>query len=353
MTGMTRARMVSVVAVAVAVAVVAVTGCGARGSEPEVADSVIVQRVGAVIGEPVYSYAEHAVLGLTDDHRIARIDTAHHTATDRTTVSRPLPGLGPNLVISPLNPGTALVAIPDRGQVAEIDTGKLTVSGFIGAGSAPWYLGLDSGARVVLAVSRDGSVVTPVDLHQNTRLPATVIGAGPGATVLGANRGRQLEFHVIGRNRLARYKGQDPPAKRKGALDISAAAAAGDGTKVTRVYVAERGTDRVVAVDARPDGQGLQVVGSAAVGEQVRYLATDDTRIYAVTDHRVVVLESRSVEGYSGGVIPMVRTVEFRGAVPDGPAKSAPVSGIATGNDRVFITLAGQPYLIGVAKPRP
>ena len=346
---MTRARMVSVVAVAL----VAVAGCSARGSGPGVVDSVTVQRVGAVIGEPVYSYAEHAVLGLTGDHRIARIDTAHHGATARISMSRPLPGLGPNLVISPLNSGAVLVAVPDRGQVAEIDIGKLTVSGFFGAGPAPWYLGLDSGARVVLAVSRDGSVVTPVDLHQNTRLPATVIGAGPGATVLGANRGRQLEFHVIGRNHLAHYKGQDPPATQQGALDISAAAAAGDGTKVTRVYVAERGTDRVVAVDAHQDGHGLQVVGAAAVGEQVRCLATDDTRIYAVTDHRVVVLESRSVEGYSGGVIPIVRTVEFRGAVPDGPAKSAPVSGIATGNDRVFVTVAGQPYLISVAKPRP
>jgi hypothetical protein len=156
---------------------------------------------------------------------------------------------------------------------------------------------------------------------------------------------------VIGRDHLILYKGDDPPAKQKGALDISVAAAAGDGTKVTRVYVAERGTDRVLAVDARQDGRGLQVVGSAAVGEQIRYLATDDTRIYAVTDHRLVVLETRSVEGYSGGVIPMVRTFEFRGVVPEGPAKSAPVSGIATGNDRVFITLAGQPYIIGVSKP--
>lgn len=337
---------------AMAIVSAVVTGCSAAGSELEVADVVIVQRAGAVIHEPVYSYADHVLLGLTDDQRIARIDPSQSGATAPTTVSDPMPGAGPNLVINPLNDNTVLVAQPDRGQVAEVDIGRLAVSDTIEAGSGPSYLGLNSGARVLLALSRDGSTVTPVDLHRRTVLPSTVVDAGSGATVAGANRGRQLEFHVIGRDRVAYYTGHTPPAQQKGELDVGAVAVAGDGAKVTRVYLAERGTDRLLAMDVGRGGEGLHVVGSAAVDEQIRYLATDDTRIYAVTDRHVVVFETRSFEGYTDQVIPAIRTLEFRSAVPDDPAKSAPVSGIAAGNDRVFLTLSGQPYIIGVAKPR-
>ncbi|WP_157228714.1 hypothetical protein [Nocardia brevicatena] len=337
---------------AMAITLAVMTGCSAPGSELEVADAVTVQRAGAVIHEPVYSYADHILLGLTDDQRIAGIDLSQGGANVPTTVSDPIPDAGPNPVISPLNGDTALIAQPDRGRVAEIDIGRLAVSDTIDAGPAPSYLGLNSGARVLLALSRDGSTVTPVELHQRTLLPSTVVDAGSGATVTGANRGRQLDFHVIGRDRVAYYKGHTPPAQEKGDLGVSVAAAAGDGAKVTRVYLAERGTDRLLAVDAQRGGEGLHVVGTAAVGEQIRYLATDDTRIYAVTDQHVVVLETRSFEGYADRVIPVVRTLDFRSAVPDGPAESAPVSGIAVGNDRVFLTLSGQPYIIGVAKPR-
>lgn len=337
---------------AMVIALAAVTGCSAPGSELEAADAVTVQRAGAVIHGPVYSYADHVLLGLTDDRRIAGIDLSQGDANVPTTVSDPIPDAGPNLVISPLNDDTALIAQPDRGQVAEIDLGRLSVADTIDAGPEPSYLGSNSGARVLLALSRDGSTVTPVELHRRTPLPSTIVGAGPGATVVGANRGRQLDFHVIGRDRVAYYQGRTPPAQEKVGLGVGAAAAAGDGAKVTRLYLAERGTDRLLAVDAQRGGEGLHVVGTAAVGEQIRYLATDDTRIYAATDQHVVVLETRSFEGYADGVIPVIRTLDFRSGVPDGPAESAPVSGLAVGNDRVFLTLSGQPYIIGVAKPR-
>ncbi|WP_233608540.1 hypothetical protein [Nocardia stercoris] len=191
-----------------------------------------------------------------------------------------------------------------------------------------------------------------MELHRNIRLSSTRVDAGPGATVRGANRGRQLEFHVVGPGGVTHYEGESPPAERTSALDVGVVAAAGDGTKVSRVYVAERDSDRLLAVDEQSDNESLRVVGSAALGEPIRYLATDDTRIYAVTEQRVTVLETRSFEGYTAGVIPVIRTFDFRAALPEGPARSAPVSGIAAGNDRVFVTVSGQPYVVAVAKPR-
>jgi len=38
-------------------------------------------------------------------------------------------------------------------------------------------------------------------------------------------------------------------------------------------------------------------------------------------------------------------------ALPAGPARDAPLSGLAVGPHRVYLTVAGQPYLISVAKP--
>ncbi|WP_233608541.1 hypothetical protein [Nocardia stercoris] len=133
---MTVHKWASIVA-ATAVTMTAAVGCAAPGSELEAAEAVRVQQIGAAIREPVYSYRDHVLLGLTDDRRIARIDVSSPATQAPTAVSAPFSDLGSNLVISPLHDTTVLVARPERGQVAAVDIGNLSETGAFEAGPAP------------------------------------------------------------------------------------------------------------------------------------------------------------------------------------------------------------------------
>jgi hypothetical protein len=331
---------------------VAVAGCSAPGAEFETMPFVEVQRIGAALHDPVWSFADQTLIGLTDDNRIAKADLSDiRDGVAHTSVSEPMADLGKNLQISPIDDSLAYVAEPSRDRVAVVDLDSLEVTGSLDAGRSPSYLALDSGARILLALDADGATVTPVDLHRRTVLPDTVVQAGPDAELGGANRGRTIEFHVSGPEGIAHYQGLSAPAHNRGELDIGVQVAAGDGAKATRSYVAEKGTDRLLAIDSERDGKGLTIVGSVHLGEMVRYLGTDDTRIYAVTDNQLVVLATNSFTGYDGGSIPVLRTVEFRSALPDGVPRSAQITGITIGPDRAYLTVADQPYVIGVAKP--
>jgi hypothetical protein len=121
---------------------------------------------------------------------------------------------------------------------------------------------------------------------------------------------------------------------------------------VTRSYVASRNDNVLYAVDSRQGGEGLQVLGSARLPSAIRYLGTDDTRIYAATDREVVALETASFTGFPHQSIPVIRATNYRADLPAGAVQAAPVSGMAIGPHRVYLTLAGTPHVVSVAKPR-
>jgi hypothetical protein len=333
------------------VASAATVGCGSSASDLESAPAVTVQRVGTAVREPVWSYAADALLGLTADRRVAKIAGLGGGSRPDTLLSARLPDVGENLQISPVDEHTAYVPEPSRGEVALVRVGDLRVAGTLAAGREPSYLALDSGLRVLLALSADGSTVTAVDLHRGTTMPPTTVDAGPRAEIEGANRGREVEFHVIGPDGIAHYKGHASPADKKGEFDSATVTSAGDGTKVTRIYAAERGGGTLLAVDSRRDGTGMHVVGSADLGAPIRYLATDDTRIYAATERRLFVLEARSFEGYDHGTIPVIRSFDIVERRPPGLARAA-LSGMTVGPHRVYLAVRDRPYVISVAKPR-
>lgn len=73
--------------------------------------------------------------------------------------------------------------------------------------------------------------------------------------------------------------------------------------------------------------------------------------MHAATDTDVTVFESASVTGYPHGSIPALRVIDYRAGLPSGPARSAPLSGMAIGPDRLYLTLRGQPVVASIAKP--
>ncbi|WP_116375462.1 hypothetical protein [Mycobacterium sp. MFM001] len=333
---------------ATAVGAAVVAGCSSP-SQPESAPEVTLIPVGAPLHNPVWSYGTHTLLGLTDDHRLAKVSGAENPDTAHTTVSEPLDA-GRNLQISQRDDRHVFVPQPKRGSVAVVDIATLRPVAHFDAGPAPDYLSEDAGMRILLALSADGTTVTPVEQYGYRKLPAAKIEHAD--SIDGSNRGREIDYHVYGPSGIRYYKGPSSPPEERGAMAMDVAVSAGNSTKVTRTYVADHQHDVLYSVDSRRGGKGLEVVGRAQLpSSPVRYLGTDDTRIYAATDRQLVTLEANSFGGYPNDTMHIIHVVDYRANLPAGQAKSAPLSGMDVGPHQVFLTLRGTNSVIGVAKP--
>jgi len=315
-------------------------------SSPE----ITVGSIGAELHDPVWSYRLNALVGVTDDGRLASSTEPLGSGKANTVVSAPMDA-GRNLQISQKDDRHVYVPQPKRGKVAVVDLATLNPLVQFDAGPAPAYLSQDAGMRILLALSADGRSVTPVDQYGLRKLPTATITGDPADTIGGANRGRDIDYHLYGPSGIRYYKGTSSPPSEHGSLPIDVAVAAGDGTKVTRSYVARRDGDLLYAVDSRRGGEGLEVVGTVRLPSPIRRVGTDDTRIYAVTDRELVTLETDSFTGYPNGTIPVLRITNYRASLPEA-VRSATVSGMAVGPHRVYLTFTGTPYAVSIAKRR-
>ena len=120
---------------------------------------------------------------------------------------------------------------------------------------------------------------------------------------------------------------------------------------MTRSYVARRNDDVLYALDSQRSGEGLKVPAATRLPSPIRRIGTDDTRIYAVTDREEEVQETNDVTGFPHNTIPVLRTTNYRTALPEAQ-RSAALTGMALGPHRVYLTFAGTPVVVSVAKPR-
>nr|WP_081293065.1 hypothetical protein [Mycobacterium colombiense] len=333
-----------------AVAAAAITtGCSHPGASLESAPDVELWRTGVALHEPVWSYRMHALVAVADDHRLAEVTAGDRGGDAKTRFSAPMAS-GRNLQISRRDEGEVFVPQPDRGRVAVVDLQSLRQVNDFDAGPAPAYLSEDAGLRMLLALSSDGTAVTPVDQYGYRKLPTAVTGTSAD-TIDGANRGRELDYHLFGSSGIRHFQGTSSPAAQRGSLDLDVAVSAGDGTAVTRSYVAGRDDATLRAIDSRRGGQGLEELASTRLSSPIRELGTDDTRIYAATGHELVALETASFTGFPDGRIPVLRAIDYRSGLPP-DARAAELSGMAVGPHRVYLTFAHAPYVVSIAKPR-
>jgi hypothetical protein len=331
-------------------AVLVATGCSAPGTSLESAPEVALWSVGAVLHQPVWSYRTHALVGLTDDNRVAEVTAGAHDQDAKTRLSMPM-AVGRNLQISQKDDRVVFVPQPERGRVAEVDLESLRQVKDFDAGPAPAYLSEDAGMRILLALSADGTAVTPVDEYGLRKLPTAGIADDPADRIDGANRGRKIDYHAYGSSGIRYYEGFSSPPQKRGSLAMDVAVSAGDGAADTRNYVAGHDSNTLYAVDSLRGGRGMDVLASAQLPSPIRELGTDNTRIYAATDHEVVVLETASFRGFADRKIPVIRVINYRAGLPGGAVQSAGLSGMAIGPHRVYLTLADTPYVVSVAKP--
>ncbi|WP_369205633.1 hypothetical protein [Streptomyces sp. PU-14G] len=340
-----------------------VAGCGAHGTSHASAPEVAVVRTGTPVHEPVWSGEERALVALAEKSpQVVRVDPPRELAdaprTAHTARSKTFPKLGRNLALPPGDDtsGVAYVALPDRDRIAALDVSDMRTVETRRAGDAPSYLATDTGPDLALALSADGSTVSGTDLHGKPGggddvVASQRVGLGPTGEIDGPDRGQQIEYYAVAPDRVTHYKGSRSDVKETGSLPLRAEKSAGDKTKVSRLYVAEKGSDRLLAVDEKRSSKGLHVVASRHMGQPVRHLDADERRLYAVTDSRLTVLATNSFTGFDDGTFDVVDTIDYRSALDRPELRKAPVSGIAVGGDRVYLTLKGVPYILSIAKP--
>ncbi len=334
---------------AAALGAATIAGCAPASTERESAPNLTVVATTAPLHAPTWSHARSAVLALTDDGRVARVSDPAAAERSDTAFSTALHA-GANLWISDSAPTQVWVPQPRDGRVTAVDVATLRPVAEVAAGPAPAQLSANAGLRTLLVLSADGQSVTPVDEYSRRPSPTATITGPAAETIIGAARGRRVDYHLYDASGVRHLRGATATPEQLGALPITLSAATADHTKNTRSYVGQNTT--VWAVDARRDGRGMQIVGRLEVpGGPVRFLASDDTRLYVATDRAVVVAATASVTGYPDGRIPLRGTVDYRSVLPAGPARDAPLSGVAVGPHRIYLTVAGEPYLISVAKP--
>lgn len=343
----TKVRAVRRWQAALAASVVVAAGCSAPGSSAEKSPEVTVMTGGATLHDPVWSYRDDALVGLTDDGRIAEISDVL-SGHAKTRLSPPLEA-GRNVQISRKNEHHVFVPQPTRNRVAVLDLGTMRTVNEFDAGPAPAYLSEDSGMRVLLALSADGASVTPVDEYGFQALPTAHIAGDPADTLDGANRGRDIEFHICGRSGVRYFKGHSSPPAEDGSLSMDVAVSAGDTTATTRSYVARPNDDTLYVVDVRRTGKGMRVRAATRLPSPIRRLGSDESRVYAATDQEVVTLETNSFMRFEDDKVPVLRSSKYRSALPESQ-RSAPVSGMAVGQHRVYLTFAGTPTVVSVAK---
>lgn len=347
-------------AVGLSAAVVALAaGCTAADAAPDSAPQVALLRLDAPVREPIWSEEARGVVALAEaEPRLVKFTPASSGGrlTARTTVSAPLPGLGENLAPSATGKEVVYAPRPGAGRVEVVDVGTLRVEGSLRAGESPSFVAVDTGADVLLALSEDGSTVTGVDVQPDPGEDPTVVTRnevrlGPAGQVAGPVRGRLIEFHTVGPDLVSHYKGAVDEVKKTAAIAFRAETAIGDLVKVSRLYAAEKGTDRLVAIDSSPGGDELMVVARAHLGKPVLHLGVDANLLYAATEDRLVVLETNSYEGYTDEKFTVVESIDYRAALKNPELRKAPVSGLAVGPERVYLTLRGVPYALGIAEP--
>jgi hypothetical protein len=258
--------------------------------------------------------------------------------------------VGRNLQISRKNDRHVFVPEPQRGKVSVIDLATLRQVDEFDAGPAPAYLAEDGGMRVLLALSQDGLSVTPVDEFGFRKLPTAKVAGDPADIIDGANRGRDIEYHLCGPSGVRYYKGPSSPPEEHGSLDMDVAVSAGDGTAVTRSYVAHPNDHTLYVVDVQRTGEDMRVRAATRLPSPIRRIGSDDTRIYAATDRELATLETNSFMRFENDKIPVLRITDYRSALPESQ-RFAPLSGMALGPHRVYLTFAGTPLVVSVAKP--
>lgn len=329
---------------ALVVALALAGGCAAFGGSAGPEEKVEALEVHAPLREPVWVPGKDTLLALEEEEpRVVLVDP-EASGSSVVAHSREFGGVGENVALNVRAPDQAYLPRSGQGEISVLSTEDLRRLGSLDAGGSPARVTVDAASEILFALSEDGSVVRGIDLEGSREIPPVEVGRGQRTLLEAPEKGLYPAFWVAGSRGLAHYTG-DPP-ERKASMEMEAGDIAVDPVSAQRAYVAEAGTGRVAAVEGDAEAllEGdLEVVVERTLGERVEHIAVGELFVYAATRERLVVMRRHDLKTYE--------TTEYREPLERDPLKSAGISGLTVGKERVYLTLGGEPYLLSVDKP--
>ena len=347
---------IALVAAATFLLLLGATGCAAAGaSSSDARGEVALLRVDAPLKEPAWVRPEGVLLALdADEPRVVRVDASAEAPVGErgpraVAASTRLKGLGENLAPYLREPEQAYVPQPEAGRITVLGTDDLRVEGSLEVGGAPAETAVQTGSDTLFALSRDGATVTAFDLENRRALGEVAVETGEGAILEAPEKGSNPSFWLADRDGVSFYHGSPTPIRRLTGERISAGDIAVDPESAQRVYVAEAGSDSVVALEGDPQGllEGeLLRVAQRDLGARPEHVGAEETKVYAATGDNLVVMGRERLE--------VQETVDFGRSLEaseDETLRDAAVSGMAVGEENVYLTLEGAPYVLSIDKP--
>lgn len=329
-------RLIPAMLTAAGIALLA--GCSAAGSE----QPAELLRVGFPLREPVWDSSLKAVFALGESGgRVARVEVAKPGSRPAVRSKR-FEDAGENLAFNPKEPELIYLARPNAGEISAINTSDIEVDKSYDVGGSPNYLALADQARVLFALSEDGSKVAAVRLEGSGRIPATGVNGDKNTLIESPEKGLAPAFWTMKPDGVGFYAG-DPPRRLTGKR-IKAGDFVVDAPSSQRVFVA-RG-DRVVALEgdrAKYLRGRLVAVANRNLNRKVERLASDDRYVYAAAKSNLIIMGRITLKPE--------QTVDFGPLLKRRGIGAGAVSGITVGDENVYLTLEGEPYIVSVKKP--
>ncbi len=330
---------------------VGLTGCGVGSAPAEQGPSErgVVASVDAPLREPAWAEDEGVVMALQEDgQRLVRLDTGESFDGTRdfpVTISDQIEAAaGENLALEEgRTPDQIYLPKPERDQIAVAENDSLLEVRTFGAGESPTRVALGGtstglSSQTLYALSEDGQTVSVVDLEDAGVVAAEVeVGVSEDALIEASG---EDGFWLAGPEGVALYEGGPP--ELRGSLPLQAGSLAVDATDPQRAYVGDNESGRLAAVEPSESGE-LNTAAETTLEAPAEYLTIDEGRLYAVTKNELVVLDSETLE--------TVETVELGPLVAQEDLEEAEPSGVAVGEEDVYVTLRGEPYVLLIEKP--
>ena len=318
-----------------------VGGCASAGAGQQ----AWLLRIDAPLKEPVWVPSQNALIAPSEDgRRVERIDLGDAENAKAAVRSVALEDLGENVALNPRKPGLAYIARPDSGLITALDTDTLRVVRGYDTEGTPSYVTVNAQPELLFAISEDGSAVLGVDLATSREIPAILVGGDPRTLAESPEKGFDPALWVAGSQGTTYYGGdplQSMARSTQEAEDIAV-----DTESSQRAYLTKGSTLAAIEGDPQEQLRGdLEVMASRDLGEKIEAVTSDELYVYAATRNRLVVMLRETLE--------IVETVDLGDLAERDRLRPKDISGIATGEsaDGVYLTLEGEPYVIGVRKP--
>ena len=326
-------------------------GGGGEGAGDNLDKQVVSLETEVPMRDPAYGPNVGALLALTEDgDAVAKLEVeepegglfAESDGQDpRLVLARGEDlegeGAGENIALDRFKEGRVFVPQPDLDHIQSVQADDLLDIRTFDAGEPASRVALSGAQDAIYALSADGRTVTAIDTSTFDTIAEKRVNGSEETLIETPSSGTEDVFWLAGPEGVSIHSFGTDPDLVEGELPLNAASLAVDTENIERAYGSEAGTGRIVAVE--PEESGLGIVAEADIGEEVLYLAAEPGRLYAATPSSLVTLDSTSLE--------TIRSVELSSA--DGEA--AEPSGIAVGEEGIFVTLRGEPRVLLVAKP--